>query len=368
MERSPAPLLQNRVDRRRWARVSGSLVTIGALEGSIMNISRIRSPSPATRRTALLAGSAAVAAATALWVKYKAGKAERENPPIGQFVEVDGVRLHYVERGEGPPVVLLHGNAVLLQDFLASGLIDSLAQEHRVIAFDRPGFGFSERPRDRLWTPTAQAALVERALTQLGIERAVVLGHSWGTLVALALALDHPEKVRGLLLASGYYYPTARLDALMTAPVALPVLGDVMRYTVSPVFGRMVFGKMVKAMFAPRAVPAQFSEVLSREMMLRPGQIGANAEDAAFMVPAAAQFQSRYQELGLPIEIFAGEEDLVVDVDAHSTRLHGELPQSRLTVVPETGHMVHYAVPGQMVKAIAGMSGDPVQKPRMESA
>ncbi len=337
-------------------------------KGLLMNISRIRTTRLINGRTALLAGSAAVAAATALWVKYKADKAERDNPPIGQFIEVDGVRLHYVERGEGPPIVLLHGNVVLLHDFIASGLIDSLAEEHRVIAFDRPGFGFSERPRNRLWTPTAQAALLERAFGQLGIEDPVVLGHSWGTLVALALALDYPEKLRGLVLASGYYYPTARLDALMTAPVALPVLGDVMRYTVSPVFGRMSFGKTVKTMFAPRPVPPQFFNVLSRELMLRPGQIRANAEDAAFMVPAAAKFQSRYPELRLPIEIFAGAEDLVVDVDAHATRLHRELPQSRLTVVPDTGHMVHYAVPGEIVRAITGLTRDPALPPLLKAA
>ncbi|MFM0204898.1 alpha/beta hydrolase [Paraburkholderia fungorum] len=181
-----------------------------------------------------LAAAAAVAAAGAVWVRYRAGNAERDNPPIGSVVEVDGVPLHYVDKGEGPAVVLLHGNAVLLQDFVGSGLIDRLAERHRVIAFDRPGFGYSGRPRDRLWTTQAQATLIQQALTLLGIEQPVVLGHSWGTLVALGMAVGAAADVRGLVLVSGYYYPTVRADVALAAPAALPVLGDVLRYTVSP--------------------------------------------------------------------------------------------------------------------------------------
>jgi len=309
-----------------------------------------------TRGTALAAGTAALAAATAVWVRRKAQRAQRDHPPIGRFVEVDGVRLHFVERGEGPPIVLLHGNTVLLQDFIASGLFDRLADGHRVVAFDRPGFGYSERPRDRLWTPSAQAALFARAFARLGIAEPVVVGHSWGTLVALALALDEPASVRGLILASGYYYPSARVDALLTAPVALPVLGDLMRYTVTPVFARMVFRKMVEAMFTPLPVAAGFFELLSRELMLRPGQLRANAEDAAFMVPAAAKFRDRYRELRLPVHIFAGEQDLVVSPDAHAARLHAELPDSELTLLPDAGHMVHYAAPGQIAAAAASLA------------
>uniref|UniRef100_UPI003012B637 alpha/beta fold hydrolase n=1 Tax=Caldimonas tepidiphila TaxID=2315841 RepID=UPI003012B637 len=195
---------------------------------------------------------------TALWVGHRARRAESDNPPIGRFVEVDGVRLHYVERGTGPTVVLLHGNLVLLQDFIASGLIDRLSRNYRVVAFDCPGFGHSERPRDRMWTASAQARLLHLAFAKLDIERPVVLGHSWGVLIALGIALDHPESLRGLVLASGYYYPTARLDVPLAAPPAIPVLGDVMRYTVSPVLTRLMLKPVAKAMFWPAALPDDF--------------------------------------------------------------------------------------------------------------
>ena len=210
---------------------------------------------PSTRRGRLnaVAGlSTAALAATAAWTALKAKRAERDNPPKGAFVQVDGVDVHYLERGSGSPVVLLHGNVVRLEDFVASGLVNRLAQNHRVIAFDRPGFGHSERPRDRLWTADAQATLLHKALVQLGIEQPIVVGHSWGASVALALALNKNAAVRKLVLISGYYFPTLRIDAPVFATPAIPLVGDVMRYTVSAVFARLALNRIVKAMFAPR--------------------------------------------------------------------------------------------------------------------
>jgi pimeloyl-ACP methyl ester carboxylesterase len=315
-----------------------------------MNLSDLKSF--ATSRAGVLTGAAVSAAATAIWVEVQARRAEREHPPTGKFLDIDGVHLHYVERGEGPAVVLIHGNTVSMEDFEASGLIDRLALTHRVIAFDRPGFGHSDRPRDRLWTPSAQGRLFHAALAQLGVGRPVVVGHSMGTLVALAMALDRPAEVRSLVLLGGYYYPSLRVDALLTAPVALPVLGDVMRYTVTAVSGRAMIKGLVKGMFSPNEVPPQFFSVLSREMLLRPVQLRANAEDAAFMIPEATSHSDRYRELRLPVTIIAGDGDKVVDHEAHSKRLHADVPQSELLIVPDAGHMVHYVAPERVVAAV----------------
>jgi pimeloyl-ACP methyl ester carboxylesterase len=142
--------------------------------------------------------------------------AERKHPPIGTFIECDGVRLHYIERGNSaaPCVALFHGNGTMIQDFVLSGLVDRLAHNYRVICFDRPGFGYSHRPRPRLWTAITQAALFAKALDQLGVRNPVVLGHSWGTLVSIALALKSDYAVNGLVLVSGYYFPTPPLGFL----------------------------------------------------------------------------------------------------------------------------------------------------------
>src|ERR1700675_4555596 len=188
-----------------------------------------RSLAPKSRRIAQAHPYAVAAAATvgalaisALVNRHLAKNAENNNPPAGQFLEVNGVRLHYVERGSGTPLVLLHGNGSMIQDFESSGLIDLTARDYRVIVFDRPGFGHSDRPRNIVWTPDAQAELIKHALARLGVSNAIVLGHSWGASLAVALALKYPDLIRGLVLASGYYYPTARPDVIAIGAPALP--------------------------------------------------------------------------------------------------------------------------------------------------
>ena len=102
----------------------------------------------------------------------------RDNPPLGQFLEINAVRLHYIERGAGEPLVLLHRNGSMIQDFESTGLIDLAAKNYRVIVFDRPGFGHSDWPRNVIWAPAAQAELINNALHRLGVSQALVLGRS----------------------------------------------------------------------------------------------------------------------------------------------------------------------------------------------
>ena len=132
--------------------------------------------------TALLAG-AAVLAATALWNNSRARQAERDHPPRGRFLEIDGTRLHYLERGAGPPVVLLHGNVVSAEDYVWSGVLDRVAERHRVVAIDRPGFGYSDRPQGRLDAGSAGSTAPPRLRTawpRAPGGRRPFLGHTGG--------------------------------------------------------------------------------------------------------------------------------------------------------------------------------------------
>jgi pimeloyl-ACP methyl ester carboxylesterase len=309
-------------------------------------------------------GAAAAAiglAASFFYVRAKTRQAEAENPPQGRFVEVDGVRLHYIERGEGPVLVLLHGNGVFAEDFDHSGLLDRAAQHYRVIAFDRPGFGYSERPRSTVWTPQAQARLLHHALQELEVDSAIVLGHSWGTLVALSMALEAPDFVRGLVLLSGYYYPSLRADVLTSGP-AVPLVGDLMRYTISPLVGRMMWRPIAKRAFAPMDVDVRF-RALPVWMMLRPSQLRASAAETAMMVPSAMALAKRYQELKVPAVIMSGTQDLIVDFSHNAERLNERIPDSELQLQPGVGHMTHYANPEKVMAAVDSIGarvGEPV--------
>jgi pimeloyl-ACP methyl ester carboxylesterase len=301
-------------------------------------------------------------AASFFYVRAKTQQAEAENPPQGRFVEVDGVRLHYLERGEGPVLVLLHGNGVLANDFEHSGLLDRAAKHYRVIAFDRPGFGYSERPRTTIWTPQAQARLLHHALQELGVDSAIVLGHSWGTLVALSMALEVPDFVRGLVLLSGYYYPSLRADVPLGSGPAIPIIGDLMRFTVSPLITRMLWRPLSKKVFAPMPVAESFRR-MPPWMMLRPKQLRASAAETALMIPAAMSLVKRYPELKVPAVVIAGTRDRIVDFGHNSERLNERLPDCELQLQPGVGHMTHYAHPDQVmaaIDAIAARVGEPV--------
>lgn len=290
----------------------------------------------------------AAALGAAAFVQARTQVAERAHRIRGRFVDVDGVRLHYVERGEGPTLVLLHGIGSMIDDFVLSGLVARAAELHRVIAIDRPGYGRSTR-RGRLWTPAAQAELIHRALRKLDVYCPVLLGHSFGATVALAYALRYP--VERLILASGYYYPTARLDAPLLVPPAIPLVGDLMRYTVSPIIGRLLWPAWLRLIFAPASVPRRFRP-FPAWMALRPLTLRAVAEDAAVLLPAVHEMQRHYRELRVPTVIVAGADDRYVGADAHSVRLHGEVPGSELVLVAGAGHMVHHVAPEALMRAI----------------
>lgn len=293
--------------------------------------------------------------ASALYNRWAAARAEARYPPIGRIIKIDGVDLHVFEKGAGPPIVLLHGNGSLIQDMTVSGLVDRLAKRHRVIVFDRPGYGWSGRPAGRDWSPEAQAALFAAAADFLDAQHPLLVGHSWGTLPAVAWALARPGGVRGLALASGYYFPTARPDALFTAILASPVIGDLLAYTIAPLQTRITGLAGFRMIFSPNKTPQRFLDEMPFALMLRPSQLQATAADSAIMPVAAARLEPQYDMLNLPITVIWGEGDKLVDQSMQSARLASLLPGVRSLPLAETGHMVHHVAVDQVSAAVEAM-------------
>ncbi|AHB47704.1 alpha/beta hydrolase [Hyphomicrobium nitrativorans NL23] len=308
--------------------------------------------SPAWRWGRAAALAATGLAASALLVNHLARRAEKAHRPIGQFASVGKMRVHYVDRGSGPPVLVLHGNGGVLEELTSSGLIDHLARTHRVIALDRPGFGLSPRP-DRGWSPEREARLLLALMHQLGLDRPVIVAHSWATLVALNLALEEPDAVSGLVLVAGYYYPTTRGDVAMQRLVAMPVVGDVLRNTIWPLWARVAAPLAFKRVFSPLAPTKAFLSSYPVAMAVRPSQLRAVADDTVDMPNAAARLTARYGELQIPVDLIAGADDRMVSTADHSRRLHRELHNSFVDEVPGVGHMVHHAHPKLIERRVA---------------
>jgi pimeloyl-ACP methyl ester carboxylesterase len=158
------------------------------------------------------------------------------------------------------------------------------------------------------------------------------------------------------VLASGYYFPTARADGIMAAPATVPILGDLMRHTISPLIAGVMAPGMFRKMFAPQPVPSRFSAEFPVGLTLRPSQTRASSEETVMMVPAAAALEGRYRELRLPVCIMAGGADRIVDTDSQAVRLHSVIGLSEMRVLPVLGHMMHYFATDQVVRAIDGVA------------
>jgi pimeloyl-ACP methyl ester carboxylesterase len=318
------------------------------------------------RRAAAFVGGAAVllgGAAVKNW--QMAREAEKRYPANGRFVTVGRVRLHYFERGSGSSAVLLHGNFTCAEEMILSGLFDVIARSHRTVAFDRPGFGYSSRIGGQNWTPERQARVLRNAFRQLGLERPIIVAHSFGTLVALSYAIEFPDEVSGLVLISGEYFPEPRIAPMLMAPLATPIFGDALRYTISPLLWRLSAPSMTERMFDPQPVPRAFKEGFPFDLALRPEQIHASAADAALMVPAIVRLRRHYGRIRVPTVLMAGGGDKITDPHVHSQRLNRILINSNLQIHPGGGHMLHFAASRAVADAVEslGASAQPQTVP-----
>lgn len=300
-----------------------------------------------------LALAAGVLAGLWLDTTRRTGRAERQHPPTGHFMNADGVTLHYLDRGanrgNGHPVVFLHGNGILAEDWALS-LLPAAAERRRCVCFDRPGHGYSEPAHDRS-SPSAQAAILRDATRKLGLERPIIVGHSLGGAVALAWALDYPDEVGGLVILSAFTHPTPRADFLPFMGPAVPLVGPIMSRTVLQPVDRLILGPLVRRIFEPNPVPSRY-DLIPPDLLLRPTQLEAAAAQLAALIPGVAAMAPRYPEIRCPTAIVAGLEDRVVDPRAHAVPLHDAIQGSTLHLLADTGHMPHHARPEAVLAAI----------------
>ena len=257
--------------------------------------------------------------------------------------------LAYRRAGAGAPVVLLHGTLTGKAD-MALALEASLAVNHDVVAFDRPGNGDSERG---VGTGSAwmQAALVHEAVERLGLSRPVLVGHSLGAAVALAYAVQHPEAVRGVVAVSPIAFPELRLEHLLFGPRSLPIAGDTLSAALMG-FDALAMPLIWRAMFAPQPVPAAFTRAFPVDAAGERGRLRAAGEEAAWLCADLVRSAFAYAGLRTPVRIVAGRNDMVVSPGRHAWALCAVLPDARLELLEGVGHMAHHARPEVVVEAV----------------
>ena len=266
----------------------------------------------------------------------------------GEFVEVEGVRLHYLSRGEGRPVVLLHGNSGFAHDFAA--VLEALdPSEFRAFAFDRPGHGYSERPPHD-GAMSSQARLLRGALSTLGVRSPVVVGHSWGGALALAYALQFPEETAALVLLAPAVYREEDVYAAQRLLVEIPVLSDLF-IRASDTFIRAEIKRNLERAFSPDALPLEYLHA-AESFWSRPSQVRAFMQDEYGYNPAVEALAQRYDKVRVPTLIVTVDADELVKPERHAYPLHRSMEHSGLSVIPAAGHMLPHTRPEAVVNAI----------------
>jgi pimeloyl-ACP methyl ester carboxylesterase len=267
----------------------------------------------------------------------------------GEFVTAGGVRVHYVRAGEGRPVVYVHGAKGSVYDFTLS-VGSRLAQRYAAVAMDRPGSGFSGRPAEGENSPQAQAAVLRAAAAELGLERPILLGHSFGAAVALAWALAAPQDVAAVVTLGGYVLPIgghpAWAVALLRSPTALRAVGALGRSRV----GRPLVESAVKRAFSPGTPPPEYTAVAPR-LALATANLISDGEDRKAAEVGLTALRPLYPGLLVPLVIVVGAEDRMVPPTL-SERLHALVPASELVRVPGAGHMPQFTAPDAVIAAV----------------
>ena len=289
------------------------------------------------------------------WRRMKTARANgtpsnhNSHPYEMQSVAVDGVALNYVSAGQGRPVVMIHGNPGSHHDFTFS-LFEKLSQSYHVIAFDRPGHGYSDRPDSASTTVEVQADLICAALRKLSIEKPVLVGHSWGGSVVLAAALACGRDLSGIVLLAPAAYPNVSIERWSLLP-RVPLIGNFFVKTLTPVLGRAIVGESLKDAFHPDAVSGDYA-AQSLKMWTQPERIRAWAYDESTLRASLRVLSQHYMRIDLPVVILTGADDRVVDPNDHAHPLQKAIRNSRLLVLPATGHQLPHTRPDAVSAAI----------------
>ena len=286
---------------------------------------------------------------------------ERRNPPAGSFATVNGARIHYVHVPAGPgpdlpPLVFIHGASANLKDQMLP-LRPLLEGRAEMLFFDRPGHGWSERGSNNE-NPHQQAATIAALMDHVGIEEAIVVGHSFGGAVTVTFGLEQASRTRGLVFLSAASHPwPGGATSWYYSLTAMPVIGRLFSEAIPYPAGILRMGAATTCVFAPNAVPEAYSDDASIPLVLRPRAFRSNAIDVAGLYGHVLETAKRYREIKAPTVVISGDRDAVVYEEIHSTGLARDIPGAELVWVRNLGHKPDWIARDLVVAAIETVAG-----------
>ena len=298
--------------------------------------------------------TALLGAFTALTL-WRAARHERRamasHPPQGQIIDVDGHAVHTKVIGSGPDLVLIHGASGNMRDF-TNGLAEKLALDYRVILLDRPGLGYSARLGSSGATITQQADLLHRAARQLGADRPIVVGQSYGGAVALAWAVTKPDALSALVPSAAASNPWTTPLSRFYQITSHPLIGPLVIPLLTAWVRDQTVATALDEVFAPQQHPPGYNEHIGTGLTLRRSTLRENALQRANLLGEITALFPRYGQITVPTEIIHGTADTTVSIHIHSEKLVHQIPGATLTALPDIGHMPHHNAQPAVIAAI----------------
>jgi pimeloyl-ACP methyl ester carboxylesterase len=283
-------------------------------------------------------------------------RVEAAVPPLGRFVWVGDTRLHIVERGSGRALVLLHGLGAQLRNFTYA-LVAHLAPNFRVICVDRPGCGYSTRPAHVPSSLVGQADTIAELIRSLGLEKPIIVGHSYGGAVALALALNQPDTVGGLALLAPLTHSQATAPAAFRDLVIMSrCLRKLISWSIAVPVSMAAGAKILDLVFRPDQVPADFATEAGGLLALRPGQFFAASSDLVTVNDDLPALMERYPSIRVPVAILFGRSDAILSPEDHGIAMQSKISGLTVSIV-DGGHMLPIAAPEKTARWIGEFAG-----------
>lgn len=277
-------------------------------------------------------------------------------PPTGQYIDVGGYKLHYVDIAAGenadlPPIVFIHGASGNVRDQQLA-FEQPLKGRARMIFVDRPGHGYSDRGPDENRDPSAQAAAIATLLEKLDVPQAIIVGHSYGAAVAVAFAVHYPDRVKGLVFLAPASHPWPGGVSWYYDLAVVPYFGYLFTELAALPAGLWKMKSGIESVFSPNTPPQIYFDQVGSELVLRPQNFRNNARDVTYLHQSVTRLSPRYTEIKKPTVIITGDEDAIVLAYIHSKGLEKDIAGARLITLKNIGHKPDYAANKAAIEAI----------------
>ncbi|MFT3841295.1 MAG: alpha/beta hydrolase [Myxococcaceae bacterium] len=273
-----------------------------------------------------------------------------EHPPPGKVLGVPGERIHGIQvKGQGErTVVFLHGNPGTSLDFeKVQKLLSPIAPS---VAFDRPGYGWSERSKPDMG-PRAQAVAIHSAVKQLQLQRPVIAGFSYGGLVALAYALEYPDETGALALIAPVADPVEGHPMKgAQANLVLPGVGPMIAYGAGPLLAPDAVAQGYVDAFYPQEPDVEVVQ-LGRLHFARASVLLASARDWNVIKTELPDLAKRYEQVDVPVELVWGRQDRIVG-ESHVKYLQEHVKGIKVVQVENCGHQMMSTHPEDVVEVV----------------